>query len=96
MSKPQLKSEVPVQALATVAQSALGCGLGILLAGWLRRDARRNTAITLFSVGALCTLPLVYELVSRRLRGPSTERGMRRTLDSIRRDSGILEDADGF
>jgi len=94
MAKPLFKSEIPLQSLLTVTQTTLSCGIGLLLASKLRRNAQRNTAVAMLSVGALSTLPLVFELVSRRIRGPQTERGMRRTLDSIRQDSGFSDDAE--
>ena len=94
MAKPLFKSEIPLQSLLTVTQTTLSCGIGLLLASKLRRNAQRNTAVAMLSVGALSTLPLVFELVSRRIRGPQTERGMRRTLDSIRQDYGFSDDAE--
>ncbi len=94
MPKPLFRSDLPVQSLATITQTALSCGVGILLASKLQRNAQRNTALAMLSVGALATLPLVFEIVSRRWLGPTTERGMRRKLDSIRQDSGWSEDAE--
>ncbi len=94
MPKAPYRPEIPVQSLATITQTALSCGVGILLASKLQRNAQRNTALAMLSVGALATLPLVFELISRRMLGPTTERGMRKTLDSIRRDSGWVEDAE--
>lgn len=94
MSKPLLKSDLPVQSLLTITQTAVSCGIGLLLASKLKRDTQRNTALAMLSIGALSTLPLVYELVARRIKGPNTERGMRRTLESIRDDSGIVDDAE--
>ena len=96
MSRPQFQPEVPVQSLTAIAQTALSCGVGMLLAGKLRRKAQRNTGAVMLSVGALCALPVLYEVLSRRWRGPNTERGMRKTLESIRHDPGISEDADVF
>ena len=96
MSKPRFTTEVPVQSLTAIAQNALSCGIGLLLAGKLRRKSQRNTAIAMLSVSVLCALPLVYELLSRRWRGPTTERGMRRRLESIRHDSGMPDDVDVF
>ncbi len=94
MPKPLFRSDIPVQSLLAVTQTALSCGIGMLLASKLQRDARRNAALAMISIGALSTLPLVFEAISRRWRGPATERGMRRTLESIRDDSGISDDAD--
>ncbi len=94
MPKPLFKSERPVQSLVTITQTAVSCGVGLWLAGKLQNQARRNTALAMFSVGALSTLPLVYDLVSRKISGPKTERGMRRRLESIREDSGFADDAE--
>ena len=93
MSKPLFKSDLSTQSFVTITQTALSCGIGLLLASKLRRNVQRNTAITLLSVGALTTLPLVYDVVSRFWLGPTTKRGMRKTLESIRDDSGISDDA---
>lgn len=94
MSKPLFKSDLPVQSLVTITQTAVSCGIGLLLASKLQRNTQRNAAYAMLSVGALSTLPLVYDLVSRRIKGPNTERGMRRTLESIRDDSGISDDVE--
>jgi hypothetical protein len=94
MSKPLFKSELPVQGLVTITQTAVSCGVGLLLASKLQRNAQRNTAWAMLTVGALSTLPLVYDLISRKVAGPKTERGMRRTLESIREDSGFADDAE--
>jgi len=94
MPKPLFRSELPVQSLVTITQTAVSCGVGLLLAGKLRRSAQRNTALAMLSVGALSTLPLVFELLSRRWDGPTTARGMRRTLDRIRQDPGISDGAE--
>jgi hypothetical protein len=96
MSKPSYKSEVPVESLTTVAQTALSCGIGMLLAGKLRRNTQRSAALAVLTVGALSALPLLYEALSRRLRGPGTERGMRKTLESIRDDYGIADDLEVY
>jgi len=94
MSKPLFKSDLPVQSLVTITQTAVSCGIGLLLAGKLQRNAQRTTAWAMISVGALSTLPLVYDRVSRKIAGPKTERGMRRKLESIREDSGFADDAE--
>jgi hypothetical protein len=91
MSKQIVKSEVLAHSLVTITQTALSFGIGVLLASKLPRRAQRNTAIATLAVGALSTLPLVLEIISRRVQGPSTERGMRKTLESIRDDSGLYD-----
>jgi hypothetical protein len=96
MPKPQHLDSVPVTSLVTVTQTAVGCGIGLLLAGRLSRSAQRNTAMALLSVGAVSVAPLVIDLISRRRNRPESERGMRRRLESIRHDSGISEDAEIF
>ena len=84
---------VQVTSLVALTQTAIGCGVGLLLAGKLGRTAQRTTAIAVLSVGVASTLPLVYGLISKRLNRPESARAQRRTLDSIRHDSGLGEDA---
>jgi hypothetical protein len=91
MSKQIVKSEVLANSLVTITQTAVGFGIGMLLANKLPRSAQRNTAIAMLSVGALTTLPLIIEAISRRVQGPTTERGMRRTLATIRDDAGLYD-----
>jgi len=87
---------VPVTSLVTVTQTAVGCGIGLLLARRLGRSAQRNTALALFAVGLVSVAPLVVDLIARRRNRPGSERVMRRRLESIRHDSGISEDAEIF
>ena len=91
------KSPDPLQtSLLAVTQTAVGCALGLLIAGKLKRPAQKTTAATLLGVGALLAMPVVVSLVTRAIAGPGSERGERRRLDSIRTDSGFPDDAEIF
>lgn len=83
-------------ALLAVTQTAVGCGLGLLLGGKMSRGAQKATAFSLLGVGALLALPAIVDAVTRVISGPGTERGARKRLDSIRHDSGLPDDAEVF
>ncbi len=90
-----LKSSDPLQSsLLAITQTAVGCAIGLLLAGKLRRPAQKTAAATLLGVGALLTMPVVVGLVTRAVLGPGSARGERRRLDSIRTGSGFPDDAE--
>jgi hypothetical protein len=82
--------------LLAITQTAVGCGLGLLLGGKMSRSAQKTTAFTLLGVGALLALPAVVDAVAHVISGPATERGAKRSLESIRRDSGLPDDAEVF
>ncbi len=91
------KNTDPLQtSLLAITQTAVGCGIGLLLAGKLRRPAQKTTAATLLGVGALLAMPWVVETVLERLNGPGSARGERRRLDSIRTDAGYADDTDVY
>jgi hypothetical protein len=55
---------------------ALGAGIGLLMADRLNDDQRRAVGWTLLAVGAITTIPLFAEVMSRRELGrPSLEPG---------------------
>ncbi len=82
--------------LLAVTQTAVGCGLGLLLGGKMSRGVQKTTAFSLLGLGALLALPAIVDAVTTMISGPRTERGARRSLDSIRDDSGLPEDAEIF
>jgi ABC-type spermidine/putrescine transport system permease subunit II len=82
--------------LLAITQTAVGCGLGLLLGGKMSRSAQKTTAFTLLGVGALLALPAIVEAVSNVIAGPDTERGAKKSLDSIRHDSGLPDDAEVY
>jgi len=94
MAKHQHLDTVPLTSLVTVTQTTVGCAIGLLLAGRLRRPAQQITALALFAVSAVSLAPLVVDLISRRRNRPGSERVMRRRLESIRHDPGISEEAE--
>lgn len=87
MARPKSSDTLQTSLLA-ITQTAVGCGLGLLLAGRLGRSAQKTTAATLFSVGVLFAVPVIVGVVMRVLNRPESERAARRRLDSIRGDSG--------
>ncbi|NBV86861.1 MAG: hypothetical protein EBS01_11525 [Verrucomicrobia bacterium] len=89
-------SETPSSSLLAVTQTAVGCGIGLLLAGKLQRPAQKTTAATLLSLGVLLAIPAVVHTVLRAWQGPESDRGMRRRLDSIRQDPGLMDETDAY
>ena len=87
-------SGVLITSLLAVTQTAVGCGVGLLLAGRLGRPAQKTTATTMISVGALLALPVLVLAVVKAVNRPTSARGMRRRLDSIRGDSGFPHESD--
>lgn len=78
-----------------IAPAAVGCGVGLLLADRMNSTRRHGLASSLFSLGALATLPLVIDYVNRTLDHPRFERGSQRRIERIR-DSGAFPDTDGI
>ncbi len=93
MSRSKLPDPLQTSLLA-VTQTAVGCAIGLLLAGKLGRPAQKATAASLLGVGALLALPAVVEAVTHAITGPGSARGEQRRLDSIRTDSGFPDNAE--
>jgi hypothetical protein len=89
-----LSSEPLRSTLLAVIQTAVGCGIGLLMAGKLQRPTQKVTAASLFSVGFLLAIPGVVGLVLRAWYRPESDRGARRRLDTIRRDSGFSDEVE--
>jgi hypothetical protein len=87
-------SETLQKSFLIVTQTAVGCALGLLLAGKIGRPAQKTTAATLLGVGALLALPALIDAVADVVSGPGSVRGERKRLDSIRTDSGLPDDAE--
>jgi len=59
---------VPEIAIVAATRGMLGAGAGLLLAGFLRPDARRTLGWTLLAIGALTTIPIAMALFGKRER----------------------------
>ena len=96
ISTMKTPDHVPVTGLVALTQTALGFGAGLLVAGKMRRSAQKATAIAMFSVGVISTLPLLFDVVAKVVNRPGTARDMRKRLASIRRDSGVSGNMEVF
>ena len=94
--EPAKQPDVLNTSLLAVTQTAVGCGLGLLLGGKMSRSAQKATAFSLLGVGALLALPAIVEAITHVISGPATDRGAKKRLDSIRQDSGLPDDAEVF
>src|SRR4029077_18244273 len=88
VSIPKTSEQVPLDNLLTLARSAIGLGIGMLVADKIKRPARQTAAIALMSVGALAAVPFLVKVALARINRPESERGSRARLRSIRDDSG--------
>jgi ABC-type Fe3+ transport system permease subunit len=93
---PKKQPDALNTSLLAVTQTAVGCGLGLLLGGKMSRSAQKTTAFTLLGVGAILALPAIVDAISNVIAGPDTERGAKKSLDSIRHDSGLPDDAEVY
>src|SRR5947209_12113800 len=82
--------------LLTLTRTAIGLGIGMLLADRVKRPFRNAAAITLVSLGALASVPFFVKLAMEQINRPESERGSRARLRSIRDDSGFGSETDAF
>lgn len=87
---------LPVAGVVALAQTALGFGVGLLVAGKMRERAQKASVISALAIGVVCTLSLAAAAASRLLDHPTSARRMKRRLDSIRQDSGFPDDIEIF
>ena len=62
------KTELTLPELALIGGSRglLGAGVALLLAGNLKEDQRKAIGWTLFLIGAISTIPLAIDVLSKR------------------------------
>ena len=78
--------------LLVLTRTAIGLGLGILLADKIKPPLRQGTAITLLAIGALAAAPWLVKITAGQIN--QSEWGSRARLRSIRGDSGYTSDND--
>src|SRR3954467_11117440 len=96
ISIPKTAEPVPLDGLLSLAPTAFGLRIGMLIADKVRHPFRQATAIALVSVGPLAAVPLLVKVAMERITPPESERGSRKRLRSIRDDSGYRSDTDAF
>lgn len=80
--------------LLALTRTAIGLGIGMLVADKIKSPARQTAAIALMSVGALAAVPFLVKVALARINRPESNRGSRARLRSIRSDSGYRSDVD--
>lgn len=96
ISIPKTAEQIPLDGLLALTRTAIGLGVGILVADKIRRPLRQATAIALVSVGAIAAVPLLVRMALERINRPESERGSRNRLRSIRGDSGYPSETDVY
>jgi MFS family permease len=79
-----------------VSQAAIGCGIGILLGGKLDDKKRIGAAVGIFSIALATSIPVVTGVVLELVNGPRSKLGVRRSLRSMRADSGLHPEEEVF
>lgn len=87
ISIPKSNEALPLDSLLVLTRTALGLGIGMLVADKIKSPVRQATAIALVSLGALAAVPLLVRLALERLNRPESERGSRARLRTIRGES---------
>jgi hypothetical protein len=77
---------VPAHGVLAVGRVAVGCALGLLVAGRIRRSVRQTTALALLAAGIVVNLPAIVSRLNEFINGPKSNRGIQKRLRSIRRD----------
>ena len=82
--------QLPLDPLLAVTRTAIGLGLGLLVADKIRPSIRQAAAITLVAIGALAATPWLVKMTVGQIN--RSEWGSRACLRSIRGDSGYTSD----
>jgi hypothetical protein len=86
--------QLPVDPLLIVTRTAIGLGLGIMMADKIKPSIRQGAAIALVAIGALAAAPWLVKITLGQITRPESEWGSRARLRSIRGDSGYSADTD--
>src|SRR6476659_8177997 len=84
--------QLPLDPLLTLTRTAIGLGLGLLVADKIKPSIRQAAAITLVAIGALAATPWLVKITVGQIN--RTEWGTRARLRSIRGDSGYTSEND--
>ena len=88
--------ELPGAPLLVLTRTAIGLGLGILIADKIKAPLRQATAITLLAIGVLAAAPWLVKITIGQINRPESNWGSRARLRSIRGDSGYTSDNDVY
>ncbi len=91
---PKPPNDLPVEPLLALTRTAIGLGVGLLVADRIKRPARQATAIALMSIGTLAAIPFLVKVTLGCFNRADSDRGSRNRLRSIRGDSGYPSEAD--
>src|SRR2546428_14134097 len=94
ISISKTSEQVPVDPLLVVTRTAIGLGLGILMADKIKPPLPQAAAIALVAIGALAAAPWLVKITLGQIKRPESEWGSRARLRSIRGDSGYGSDSD--
>jgi hypothetical protein len=94
ISISKTSEQAAVDPLLALTRTAIGLGLGILLADKIKPPLRQVAAIALVAVGALAAAPWLIKITLGQINRPESEWGSRARLRSIRGDSGYSSDND--
>ena len=89
--------DLPVAPLLVLTRTAIGLGLGMLVAEKMKPQLRQATAIALLAIGALAAAPWLVKITIGQINRPESEcaRFWRsRSKRAIRGDSGYTSDND--
>jgi hypothetical protein len=84
--------QLPIDPLLVLTRTAIGIGLGILVAEKIKPPLRQAAAIALVAIGALAATPWLVKITIGQINRPESEWGSRARLRSIRGDSGYTSD----
>src|SRR6266567_4851102 len=94
ISIPKSPEQLPVDPLLVVTRTAIGLGLGILIADKIKPPLRQAAAIALVAIGALAAAPWLVKITLGQIN--RSEWGSRARLRSIRGDSGYNDDSEFY
>ena len=84
--------QLPIDPLLVVTRTAIGVGLGILVADKIKPPIRQIAAVALVTIGALAAAPWLVKITVGQIN--RSEWGSRARLRSIRGDPGYSSDND--
>ena len=96
ISISKTSEQLPVDPLLVVTRTAIGLGLGMLVAEKINPSIRHVAAIALVAIGALAAAPWLVKITLGQINRPESEWGSRARLRSIRDDSGYSSDSEFY